>query len=1110
MRRIASFLMLVMTATAQSTGELTGTVTDSTGAALPQAQLKLTSDATSVTLESRPNEAGLYRFTALTPGLYTLTASSSGFAQTKLRGIAIEVNRVTRADATLTLATTEQTVEVSATGQLLDLETGTKGYTIVISQMRDLPLQTRNPLALMTLTPGVFVGTATAGASTTQRQASDGTIASSGYSINGGARTATGGFQEYIVDGISITNQRDGGATALPSADALQEFRVQSGGMSSEFGRTIGGVVNYVTASGTSALHGNLFASNRNTATTARRAIPAVGAKPINNFNQFGGTVSGPVRLPGVRRGLDNTFFFFGYEGSRWLRNNPTSDAVPTVRMRNGDFGEVAQRIYDPASNAAAAQRTPFANNAIPASRINQFGKKILDLYPQPSRDGVAANYIGRFRVLTPVDNYTGRVDRQLTPSQRLMGRVTWVESINNMGWNLGDNDFRTGVSDLPSRNLTFNYNFTIRPNLLYTAAFGYTRFHRTFVDPTGNTAGAGFFGFAVEPKPALQQQNVRALATFDLYRGVGNNAVEDQLAKSYQLNQSVSYIAGKHTLRFGADIRKFAAGGLLTVGAPNGSFGFSPLQTSQGTAQTGHSAASAILGLPNTATFSQPPRLAVSKYSPAFFVQDDFRVLPNLTVNLGLRLDREGGLVDAGNKIGYFDADAIHPAVNRPGIFRYAGLNGAPNAVTKSNGLVSPRVGFAWSPKASKRTAIRGALGFYNSPVPTDGYFGAAVGFEPTLDFVRASATDPAVVLRDRYTLPAASGPLGDAAYLGQTISQPFNREPKLAQVYQWNFGFQHEVMRNLVAEVLYTGNRGSRLIASRSLSQLPRATIDQAIALTGSTNSATVAQTFLNERVNNPLAGRVPGTLGAAQVTRSQAVRDFAHFAGVSAWLNDRDSIYHALQATLQKRLSEKMNFMLSYALGKAINNTLSQQDPYNTRDARGAAAIDRTHSFSAHFTRRLPFGFQWNGILQAYSGTPVGVTQSGGNGLGVGAARPDVVGDTVALSEQIRGVPLANGNVNWLDRAAYSIVNGRYGNAPASDSRLRAPGFWQLDLGVMRDFKIREPLIVRFRAEAFNAFNHTNLATVDTNLNSPTFGQVSGVSDPRIFQFGLEVRF
>jgi hypothetical protein len=125
-------------------------------------------------------------------------------------------------------------------------------------------------------------------------------------------------------------------------------------------------------------------------------------------------------------------------------------------------------------------------------------------------------------------------------------------------------------------------------------------------------------------------------------------------------------------------------------------------------------------------------------------------------------------------------------------------------------------------------------------------------------------------------------------------------------------------------------------------------------------------------------------------------------------------------------------------------------------------------------------------------------------------VGAARPDLTGDTVALSVQIRDTPLANGNVNWINRAAYSIVNGRYGNAPASDARLRAPGFWQLDLGLMRDFKIREPLIVRFRAEAFNSFNHTNLATVDTNLNSPAFGQVSGVSDPRIFQFGLEVRF
>lgn len=1125
----SGFVLLIFAATlaAQSTGEVTGTVTDPSGAAVGGAALRLTNDATGVALPGRANEAGLFRFTALTPGSYTLVAEQPGFSPARVTGIAVEVNRISRVDAVLSVAATQQEVTVSASAQLLDVDNGTKGYTVGVAQMRSLPLQSRSPLALMTLTPGVFVGTATAGTSTTIRQASDGTIASSGYSINGGARTSTGGFQEFIVDGISVTNQRDGGVSALPSADALQEFRVQSGGMSPEYGRTVGGVVNYVTASGTNQFHGSLFESNRNTATTARRALPAVGEKPINNFNQFGGTIGGPVLIPRIYNGRNRTFFFFSYDGSRWLRNNPTNDTVPTVRMRNGDFGEVSQRVYDPASAAAAAQRTPFPNNAVPQSRFNRYGKNILDTFPLPSRAGVAGNYAGRFRVLTPVDNYTGRVDQQLTDNHRLMGRLTWVNSINNQGWNLGENDGRFGVSDLPTRNLTFNYNYTVRPDLLYSAAFGYTKFHRTFLDPSGNTAGASFFGYAVNPAPPLRQQNIRPAANFDIYRSVGSITTEDQLAESYQVNQSLSYIRGKHTFRFGADVRRYSAGGLLTVGAPNGSFTFNPLQTSQGTAQTGHSAASALLGLPNAAFFAQPPQLAVAKYTPAIFVQDDFRVSSRLTVNIGLRIDREGGLSESGNRVGFFDPDTSHPTVGRAGVFRYAGDGGAPGTITQSQWNWSPRIGLAYAAGSARRTVVRGAFGSYVGPVPTDGYFGAALGYEPTLDFVRAAATDPAVVLRDSYTLSPALGPLGAEAYLGQSVTQPFNREPLPSRVHQWNFGVQREVARNLVLDVLYTGNRGMRLIAGRNVNLPDEAVINDAIRRTASTGLPAAAQTYLNERIPNPLAGRVPGTLGAATVTRTQAAARYPHYSGVSAWLNDRDAIYHALQTTLQKRLSQDVNFLVAYTWGKSINNYGNQQNPYDTRDARGASTIDRLHMFSANAVWQLPFGkgkawansgvaaavlggFQLNGIVHVQGGVPVSVTQSASNGLGVGTSRPDVIADPATLSKRVRGQVASNGNVRWIDGAAYAIVNGRYGSMPASDSRLRTPGYFQTDLGLMRDFRLVENLIVRFRAEAFNAFNHTNYAAPVTNINSPTFGEISGVSDPRIFQFGLEVKF
>jgi len=1129
-----TLLTLSVPLLAQSTGEVTGTVKDSSGAVVPNASLKLLNTATNVALTSVSNEEGVYRFGGLQPGLYTLTVNSTGFAETRVAGLVIEVNRITRADAVLQPAGAEASINVQASAQLLDTETGTKGTTIPIKQMRDLPLATRNPLGLMLLTPGVVTASATGGnTATSNRQGSDGTSASAVYTINGGARRNNGGFHEFVVDGISITNQRDGIIAALPAADALQEFRVQSGGMSAEFGRTVGGVISYVTDTGTNQFHGNLFEAVRNTALNARRALPAAGNKPITQFNQFGGTIGGPVWLPEKSfgpagyDGRNRSFFFFSYEGSRFIRNNPTVATVPTLKMREGDFSEITTLIYDPQSDATAANRTAFAGNVIPAARINPIGRQIMNRFPLPNLSGTANNYAGFFRASTPVDNYTLRLDQSLTERQRLFFRMTRVNSINDAIFNLGDSDAQTARSDIPQRSYVVNYNFTLAPSLLYSAAAGYTSFARVARDPSGNTQGAGYFGYSVSPAPR-DIVNVRPLATFDLYRSIGTRDIFDQTADSYQLNQSLTWTRGTHTLRFGGDLRRYAAGGQLTTGAVNGTFGFAAAQTSRGTATTGHSAASLLLGLPNTASFAQPPRLRAVKNVFAFYVQDDIRLTSNLTVNLGIRYDVEGALREQGNKLGYFDTTAVNPVVNLPGLFRYSAADGGAEVIKRDANNLSLRAGFAWALGKERRTSVRGAFGVYSAPIPTVGYFSAAIGFEPTLDFVRANAQAPAVVLRDGYTLPAAAGPLGAAAYLGQSFTQPINRDLRNPRVYQWNFGVQREIARNTVTEILYTGNRGQSLISSRNLN-LPSATlIQQAIDLTASTGNAAAAATFLNTQVTNPLAGKVPGTLGNATVTRAQAATPFPQFAAITGFFNDRDAIYHALQATLQRRLRGDLSLTAAYTFSKLIENTdAAFQNPYNNRDIRAVSSFDRPHIFTGSFSYRLPFGsdkrfanagalgallggFQLTGILNAYAGAPLTITQSAANGLGVGSARPDVLGDPVAISQSIRGTVAANGNVLWIDPKAYALVNGRYGTAPLRDPRLREPRFVQFDLGLQRDFNFRERLSLRFRAEVFNALNHTNLAGPDTNLNSPTFGQISSVQDPRVFQLGLEIRF
>jgi hypothetical protein len=300
----------------------------------------------------------------------------------------------------------------------------------------------------------------------------------------------------------------------------------------------------------------------------------------------------------------------------------------------------------------------------------------------------------------------------------------------------------------------------------------------------------------------------------------------------------------------------------------------------------------------------------------------------------------------------------------------------------------------------------------------------------------------------------------------------------------------------------------------------------IQNAIDLTNNGGNPSAALNYLNQLVPNPVAGKVPGTLGNPTVALSHAVVPYPQFNAITPTLNTKDSIYHALQSTLQKRLSPDFTFLLSYTYSKLLTDFINQQNPYDLRSSRGLDATDRTHMVATSVLYALPFGkgkafansgwqsrlfggFHLNQIMRIQSGPPLTITQSS-NGLGLTGSRPDVVGNPGARSQAIRGQVAANGNVVWLDPASYLIVNGRFGTAPATDSHLRGPGYWQVDLGLSRDFRLSEHAQLRFHAQSFNALNHTNPIGVDTNRNSGTFGQISAVTDPRVFQFGLELRF
>lgn len=1134
---LAAALCMARTASAQATGELTGVTSDPANNAVVGANVRVMNLQTNTEQQTVSNADGIYRFPTLPPGNYKLTAKAPGFAEQTLSPVVVEVSRSTRVNVTLAMGSVSQQVAVSAQAQqALDTDNGYKGQIVTSREVENLPLASRSPLALTALTPGVTAGL---GGTTTTRQASDGTSITSAYDINGGVRTAVGGFNEYLVDGISMTNQRDGTVEALPSTGSIQEFQVQSGGLPPAFGYTVGGVINYVTKSGTNKFHGTLFEDYRGTATNAKPELPVGSAKPPNNWNQFGGDFGGPVWIPKLYNGRDKTFFFVDYDGSRWVRHSPSTVTVPTALMHQGIFTEVSTAIYDPSSSTNPASRTAFMDQTIPSTRFNAIGAQIMSLLPLPNLPGTANNFAGNQVTYTPLDIITARIDQTLGARQRLGFKLSRVNSTSIATFPLGPNDYQTQDLIFPTRNYTAFYNFTITPTLVYSATLGYTHFNRYFYDTSQNTIGGAYFGYSVSPpEPSGSLGNVRPEATFDIYRGVGTGAPQDQVSLTDQLNQVLNWSKGKHFVTIGSDLRRYHVSGLVAAGDPNGAFAFNALQTSNGTGTTGNSAASLLLGLPNTEIFQQEPNISLANYNNAFYVNDDYRITPELTLNLGLRYEYVTPLTEASNESGWFDSTGINTVVNLPGVFRYAGRNGNTAQITSgSYNNWSPRIGMAYAPRFWKgKTVFRGAFGGYRAPIVATGWYAAGAGFDSTLNPIKPSSTAAAGVLGTSYTLPAVAGEQGDAAFLGESLTAPLNRTAHPPTIYEWNFGVQQQYPGNFVSEIQYSGNRGERLLATQNIDLPSYSVIQAAIAAEATAGGkAGTAQAYLNATVPNPLAGEVPGTLGAATVTLANASLRFPQYSGATVLLNDRDSDYQSLQATLQKRMTGNLNLLLAYTFSKLMDNALeanfnsgdqpnigSWQNPYSTRDARGPSSFDHTHMFAGSAVYNLPFGkghalathgwpnavvggFQLTGILTAQSGVPLGVLQSGANGLGLGAYRPDKIGNPVTTHPRN-----SNGSVQWINAAAYRVADGHFGSAPIRDGHLRGPNYWDVDFGIHRNFHLYEQLNMEFRAEAFNFLNHPNLALPNQDASSPAFGQINVVYNARAVQFDLELHF
>ena len=934
-------ILLTVPAVAQTTaGTVTGIITDSAGAAIPQATVKLSSEATGFAQTVTTGGEGAYVFPLVSPGSYQITVEREGF-QRLVRAFALEVAQQARIDAQLTVGQITESVNVSASAVLLETTSSNLGQVVTNRQVTELPLNGRNPFALAALTPGV-TPLASFGAGLTAARGAAQTAGVNNFTANGGMT----GANEILLDGIPITVCCQGQPALIPTIDTTEEFKVQTNTSPAEFGRTSGGILNILTKSGTNRFRGSAYEFFRNEKLDAANFfVNRAGTNPIPGradrrtplrYNQYGAAAGGPVVLPKLYNGRDRTFFFANFEITNLRRSLFRTFSVPTAAMRTGDLSEAPFDIFDPLTttpNPSAPgryTRTAFPNKLIPANRIPAVSRNILQLYPLPQRPGIVNNLDSVASSRDDDKQLSFRVDHNFTQKYRIFGRYSrlWNDHYEPNYWNsvsspAGFNQF------IKSHTLVLDQIWTLKPTLLFNFRYGFAR-QRNFRDPYSLGTDLGALGFSQLYTTQVQERFLPAISITGFN---GNDETGNQRFTRYSHNlaAAVSVVRSSHNMKFGWDGRMFIDHN-ASLGNPGGNFSFAstftsgpdPVQAVPGGQAPFLGFATFLLGTPTSGQITYSDATSQTGYYHALYFQDDWRVTQKLTLNLGLRWEMETGPVERYNRIATVEPDIPSPLAQPTGLplrggLEFRGVNGAPRSRynTDANNI-GPRFGFAYS--ATQKTVFRGGIGVFYGPGLVRLFNAGNPGFTVTTPFV---ATIDSVTPVGNLTNPFPTGlfPLtgssqGAASLVGGSVSA-LKWDTPLPYSAQWNFGVQRELPASIAVNISYAGNHGVRLPINRNLNAL------NPVYYGAPGDAARVAE--LNATVPNPFFGIISGgTLAAAQVQRNQLLRAYPHFIGFgNNFVGEGNSTYHALQLSVQKRLSHGLLSTFSYTFSKNIGD-------------------------------------------------------------------------------------------------------------------------------------------------------------------------------------------
>jgi hypothetical protein len=1120
---------------------LLGRVSDPTGLGVPNAKVVVTKLDTNTRSETITGPDGNYTVPFLAPGAYQVTVEVSGFKKYDRSRVEIGTNERIAIDVPLQLGSTSESVTVSAEAPLLNSVTASAGQVITAREVETLPMNGNTPLALARNALGVIPKQ-----KHLLNQVKPYDVGSAVDIALGGANA---GSNEYLLDGVPNMSSAARAGGFSPSMEAVEEVKVELYQADAAYGDTLGGTVNITTKSGTNRFHGALYEFNQTSALAANQYfLNAAGIDAtITRSNQYGGTFGGPVRIPKLVNGKDTLFFFLAYEGFKDSTPGVSTSAVPTAAERTGDFSALlalgsSYQLFDPKSGVLSGTnivRQPLVANLIPASQINSVTKAYMQYFPQPNQTGKPDgenNYVVPNPTINNFASWVGRADAN-------------ISSRNKLFFTMHESSYTAAAADIFHNTATGQYSgmdlwggvaddvHMFSPTLLLDTRLGITRsYSSSFIKSAGFDATQ--LGLPAYLNTYSQRRAMPRVAFSDSnYAGLSTSPGSITPFLSAQWFTTLTKVMNRHNLKAGLDFRRYDANS-LSPGNSSGTFTFGTNWITGGTGKSapafGGSMADFLFGLPTGGSFDVNTAYAYRTYLFGYFMQDDWRVSPNLTINVGLRIEHETPNVERYNHIvNGFNSSAAN-SVSQAAAAAYAkspisqmpasafsalgGLTFASPSKRSGYSLPaffpSPRLGISWLPSGLRnKTVVRAGFGVFNNSI-------GAYLTGPTAGFSQNTALVPT---NDSYLTPYATFsnpfPQGISTPTGSTLGVNTNLgagisffTPNITNPYsvRWNFDIQHEIGKDIMVQVGYVGNKQVHGTVANAISSTPLLPF---LSRSPFRDQATI--NALGAVVANPFSGLLPGTsLNGTTASVSSLLQAFPQFSGVTqSNSNPGWGSFNELSMMVRKRFSQGLQATVNYQHSRQMNAYQNNAGDYVLQ--AGVTSGDYPDHFVLTGSYELPFGrgkrflsgagktldlVVGGWILNSIYTWESGGALSWGNVIYLGGS----------LDMQPRNLAHAF-DVTRFERVSANQLSQNYRTFPQMFNNLRSDAANNTDLSMLKNFNVTERIHAQFRFEAFNALNRTAFAAPNLSPTSSAFGTITAQANTgRQIQMGLKLKF